>query len=96
MNIIHKGVEIMFEFKNFSVKPAMTIDGSEVKNKYAIECSGRKSNFVIAFIEYDKKESNWDFKSVGTRYLEYRSDGLEKYILTVIELLNMIKTYEEE
>lgn len=82
-----------FKFKNFEIWPAIRLgqSGTEtVPDKYAVEYIGNKSKFIIAFIEYDNSESCWDFKSIGTRYLEYREAGLEKFILSVINLLNVV------
>ena len=90
-----------FKFKNFEICPAIRLGQSGVEtvpNEYAVEYIGDKSKFVIAFIEYDNSESYWDFKSVGTKYLEYREAGLEKFILSVINLLNVVNdnTISEE
>lgn len=89
----------MLRFKNFEFKHAIRIGNSGVEkipNKYVIEHIGDKSNIVIAYLTYSSKEQEWDFKSVGLRYLNYRTEGLEEYILAVIDLINIIKHYEEE
>ena len=87
-------------FGDYRIKPMMRISTNgleEVKDCYGIEAKNNNdSYFVIAEIEYDKKERGWDFKSIGTRYLKYRSDGLEEFILACIEVLDVIKRYELE
>ena len=40
-----------------------------------------RSCFSIGTLIWDSKEPGFDFESVGLRYLQYRIDGLEKFIL---------------
>lgn len=40
-----------------------------------------RSCFVVGTLIWDEKEPCFDFHSCGLRYLEYRIDGLEKFIL---------------
>ena len=35
----------------------------------------------------NKEPSPWEFKSVGTRYLKYYSEGLNEWLLKVMDLL---------
>ena len=46
-----------------------------------------KTHFVIADFYYNFKEPGWEFKSVGTRYLEYYSEGLNEWLLKVMNML---------
>ena len=46
-----------------------------------------KTHFVIADFYYNFKEPGWEFKSVGTRYLEYYSEGLNEWLLKVMDML---------
>lgn len=44
--------------------------------------------FSVGTLIWDAKEGWFDFKSVGTRYLEYRIDGLEEWILDFCEMMS--------
>lgn len=46
-----------------------------------------RSCFTIGTLIWDKKEYGFDFESCGLRYLEYRVDGLEKFILDFCETM---------
>lgn len=61
-------------------KPQM-MRGWGSKKLYPVE----KTCFSIGFLIWDPKELHFKFKSVGTRYLEERKDGLEKFILDFCE-----------
>lgn len=37
--------------------------------------------YVIAELEWDSKERDWEFRSIGTRYLEDGTEELNKWIL---------------
>ena len=50
--------------------------------------------FSIGFLEWDPKEQYFNFKSVGLRYLEYRIDGLESWIIKFCE--NMYLRLKED
>lgn len=50
----------------------------------------------IGSLEWNKKEPCFEFKSVGTRYLEFREDGLEEWLLKWCELKEIEYGYEEE
>ena len=50
----------------------------------------------IGHLEYDKKESGFEFRSCGLRYLEYREDGLEEWIIKWCELKELEYRYEVE
>lgn len=43
--------------------------------------------FSIGHLIWDKKEPCFEFESVGLRYLKYRVDGLEKFILDFCEMM---------
>lgn len=46
-----------------------------------------RSCFSIGFLTWDEKEYEFEFESCGLRYLEYRIDGLEKFILDFCEMM---------
>ncbi len=89
-------------FKDFKItKPAFLGDPpSEDYDKYHFsvsKLSDDKSHvFVIAKLSWNPKENAFDFSSVGTRYLEYREDGLEQWLLKWCELKAIEYEYEEQ
>lgn len=52
--------------------------------------------FTVAHITWNPKEPCWEFKSVGTRFLEYYTEGLCEYILKVIEVLDICREGEDD
>ena len=52
--------------------------------------------FSIAALIWDTKEPGFDFESVGLRYLEYRIDGLENFILDFCEMMEKELRDEED
>ncbi len=55
-----------------------------------------RSCFSIGFLNWNKKEHWFGFESCGTRYLENRIDGLEKFILDFCETMREEITKEEQ
>jgi len=43
--------------------------------------------FTVATLIWDKREQWFRFESCGLRYLEYRIDGLEKFILDFCKMM---------
>lgn len=43
--------------------------------------------FSIGKLNWDKKDKTWEFESCGLRYLEYRIDGLEQFILDFCKMM---------
>ena len=52
--------------------------------------------FSIGHLEWNRKEPCFEFRSIGTRYLEYREDGLEEWLLKWCELKEIEYEYENE
>jgi hypothetical protein len=52
--------------------------------------------FSIGHLEWNRKEPCFEFRSCGLRYLEYREDGLEEWLLKWCELKEIEYRYEEE
>ena len=50
----------------------------------------------IARLRWNKKEPCFEFESVGTRYLTYRQDGLEEWLLKWCELKEIEYIHEDE
>ena len=89
--------ENIYTFKNFSIRRPVFItskmpDEEYFKYNFDIHCEKDGCGFSIGHLTYDPKEGYFDFRSVGTRYLQYRDDGLEEWILAWCKL----KTIEIE
>ena len=54
------------------------------------------SCFSIGSLIYNKKENEFEFKSCGLRYLKYREDGLEEWLMKWCELKKIEYLYEEK
>lgn len=52
--------------------------------------------FSVAFLEWNDKESCWEMRSVGTRFLEYYEEGLCEFILKWLELTDLTRKFTEE
>lgn len=62
-------------------------------NRYELVKWNGDSNFTIAFITHNDKENDWEFESVGMRFIEYYEGGLCDYIKHYIALIDTIKRY---
>lgn len=58
--------------------------------------SDGKTHFVIACFYYNFKEPCWEFSSIGTRYLEYYSEGLNDWLLKVMDMFECNIHAEED
>lgn len=79
-------------FKQFEIrKPTLLIE-PEDKDYYKYNFDlvkwgeDNSSCFSIGSFHWDKKEAWFDFRSCGTRYLSFREDGLESWLLAWCEL----------
>ena len=63
-------------------EPCEVIDAYTGKKKIS-----NRYCFTIATLIWDEKELGFNFESCGTRYLEYRIDGLEKFVLDFCETM---------
>lgn len=89
------------QFKNFEVRPAKDIEGNIREGKYELvkwrdDRMVGHTCFVLAFLEWDKKEYCFEFRGVGLRYQEHYEDGLNEYVLKYAELLTLIETKKAE
>lgn len=50
----------------------------------------------IGRLQWNRREPCFEFRSVGTRYLEYREDGLEEWLLKWCEMKKVEYRYMEE
>ena len=56
----------------------------------------KRSCFSIGTLTWDKKEHGFEFESCGLRYLEYRTDGLEEFILDFCKTMEMQLVEDDE
>lgn len=52
--------------------------------------------YSIGHLEWNRREQCFEFRSCGTRYLEYREDGLEEWLLKWCEMKEVEYRYEED
>lgn len=64
--------------------------------RYELVVWQKNSCFTIAFLEWDDKEGWFDFRSVGTRYLENRSGKLETWLLAWCNATAIIEKEKRE
>lgn len=55
-----------------------------------------KSCFVIAFLNYNDKEKDWELTSVGSRYVDYADGNLNKIVSKYMEILHILTKAEQE
>ena len=77
------------KFKDFAIDIPHYIDNRKPNsNEYnVVKQNNNGTGFVIAKFYWDSKETCWEFKSIGTRYLEYYSEGLNEWLLKVMNML---------
>ena len=51
--------------------------------------------FSVATIWWNEKESCWELKSVGTRFLEYYEEGLCEFVYKWTELADLTRRFED-
>lgn len=60
----------------------------EVTDFYTGENKISKRNcFTIGTLIWDEKEQGFKFQSCGLRYLKYRTDGLEEFVLDFCKMI---------
>lgn len=52
--------------------------------------------FSIATVEWNEKDHCWEFRSYGTRFLEYYEEGLCEFILKWLELTDLTRKFTED
>ena len=89
----------MSKFKSFSIERPVFIEGRQPDEEYfkynfslVKKTKTGNGGFVIGKLSYNKKDGGFEFSSVGTRYLEYREEGLENWLLSWCQM----KTIEIE
>lgn len=82
-------------YKEFEIRP-VALGTNIIPNKWeVIKWRYEDSCFTIAFLDYDPKQPGFEFRSVGTRYLEYADLKLNKIILKWCEMQELILGEEE-
>lgn len=92
-------------YKDFEIRP---YGGGVIKNKWEVvkwdtskwydtpsNESVKSHCFTIAFLIYNDGEDDFEFKSVGTRYLEHADSKLNEIILKWCELQMCILSVED-
>ena len=87
-----KGINTM-TFKDIEIRQIENTPKFEVVKWHDKE---RKSCFVIAFLEWNPKQQWFEFRSVGTRFLEYSPTNLNEYILAWCNMYKIIMMNEDE
>ena len=83
-------------YKNFEIRKPFVFGKPPTKDYFKynfdlVKWNDDNSNCIsLAFLRYDKKEGCFNFDGVGTRYLKYREDGLEEFILRWCKLMEVI------
>lgn len=86
------------KFKTYQIGRPIYLNGKE-PDKYEFNIcklnSDGKTHFVIGKFWWDYDEPCWRFESCGTRYLEYYTEGLNEWLLKVMELFEIEIRSEE-
>lgn len=80
---------IDLKFKNYTIGKPCYLSGKEPDPWEFTVCKSNnngESHFAIAKFYYNFKEPCWEFKSFGTRYLEHYSEGLNEWLLHVMDM----------
>ena len=64
-------------------------------------CTGEKKMrdtfcYVVAWITWNPKEPEWEFESVGMRFIDDYEDGLCEFIKQFVKLLDVIRGKEQD
>ncbi len=86
------------KFKKFEIRNLTDIQGSVVERRFELVKwnDDHSSCWMIGELEYNKKENEFEFKSCGLRYLKYREEGLEEWLIKWSELKKIEYLYERE
>lgn len=82
-------------FKTFNIRPTQPAKDASGNLQYEIvKWIDGLSCFVVGFLTRNK-QNDWEFRSVGMRYFENWEPGLEKYIATYCDLIDVCVESEE-
>ena len=86
------------KFKDYLISKPVYLDGRE-PDKWAFTLckldSDSEHHFVIADFWWNSRHGEWEFKSVGVRYLKYYTEGLDVWLLKVMEMFQCAIAAEE-
>ena len=88
-------------FKQFEIRKPTLIGNPPTPDYYRynfdiVKWANDNSHcWSIGHLEWNKKEPCFEFRSCGTRYLTYRQDGLEEWLLKWCELKEIEYNHEE-
>lgn len=85
-------------FKDFELKPCGETNGKHhLFELVKWRCDGgREWCYVVAWVDWNKREPCWEFASVGTRFLMDYENGLCEYVMGCLNLLERIADYMEQ
>ena len=89
-------------FKNFEIRQCAFIGNPPTSDYHKwnfdlVKWADDNSHcWSIGHLEWNRKESCFEFRSCGLRYLQYREDGLEGWLLKWCELKAIEYKYIEE
>ena len=89
-------------FKNFEIRKCTFIGDPPTPDYHKwnfdlVKWSDDNSHcWSIGHLEWSHKELGFEFRSCGLRYLEYREDGLEEWLLKWCECRKVEYRYTEE
>lgn len=85
-------------FKDFEIRPYCDTNTKshtfELVKYYQYQ--GREVCYVVAWIDWNKREPCWEFRSVGTRFIDDYEDGLCEYIKKFLELVDVVNRCKED
>lgn len=87
-------------FKNFEIKKPTIIGNPPDNDYYKYNFDIVKYNednstcFSIGALRYNKREESFEFESCGLRYLEYREEGLEEFIIAWCKAMEISLRYD--
>ena len=85
-------------FKDFELRPCGEINGKHHTLELVKWCksNGEERCYVVAWIDWNDREPCWEFRSVGTRFIDDYEDGLCEYIKRSLKLLELINECDKE
>lgn len=89
------------KFKDFEIRPTYFLDGNTNPKRFDVvrwyKTDKPQDSFCcsVAQIWWNDKEPCWEFKSIGTRFLEDYQEGLCEFILKWLELTDLTRKFTE-
>lgn len=81
-------------YKNFEIRKPNLIGEPPTDDyfKYNFDLVKHEGShcWSIAYLTYNEYERGFEFKSIGTRYLKDREDGLEEFVMRWCKLMEII------